>query len=178
VARAPADAATTNRKSKSKIMKTISLILAMFLTVAFSGPAAEAGRIPFNGTLEASETVQIFGDPPLFSVLGSGTATSTQLGQFTLLYTFIALNSQPKTTGASNFIAANGVDIIYTYISSGLATPTADPDVVSIVEMHTITGGTGRYANAKGSFTVNRLSNVVTGATTGSFNGTIKLKKH
>jgi len=157
-------------------MKTIILMTAMFLTVALSGSAAEAGRIPFNGTIEASESVQIFGDPPLFSVLGSGTATTTQLGQFTMLYTLIALESQEVAIGASNYIAANGVDIIYTYISSGVATPTGDPDVVSIVETETITGGTGRYADARGSFTLNRLANVVTGATTGSFNGTIILR--
>jgi hypothetical protein len=152
-------------------MKTISLLVAMFLTAALSGPAAEAGKISFNGTIEATETVQVFGDPLLFSVFGSGTATTTQLGQFTLLYTFIALNSEDVTIGASNYIAADG--IIYTY-STGLGSFTSDPDVVSIVEKHTISGGTGRYAGAKGSFTVNRLVNIVTGATyDGSFNGSI-----
>jgi hypothetical protein len=153
-------------------MKTKSLIAAMLLTAAVSGPAAEARRIPFNGTIEATETVQIFGDPPLFSVLGSGTATTTQLGQFTLLYTFIALESQEVAIGASNYIAANGIDIIYTY-ATGVGSPTPDPDVVSVAETHTISGGTGRYAGARGSFTLNRLVNVVTGATSGSFNGTI-----
>ena len=43
-----------------------------------SGPAAEAGRIPFNGTMEASETYQLFGDPPfMFFVNAGGTATTT-----------------------------------------------------------------------------------------------------
>ena len=142
----------------------------MFLTVALSGPAAEAGRIPFNGAIEASESQQTFGDPPLWSVLGSGTATTAQLGQFTVLYTFIALFSEEVAIGASNYIAADG--IIYTY-ATGVGTPTPDPDVVSIAETHTITGGTGRYADAKGSFTLNRLVNIVTGVTSGSFNGTI-----
>jgi hypothetical protein len=160
-------------------MKTKSLIAAMFLTAAVSGLAAEAGRIPFNGTIEANESMQIFGDPPLFSVLGSGTANTTQLGQFSVLYTFIALLSAIESgevaIGASNYIAADG--IIYTY-STGVGSPTGDPDVTSVVEMHTIAGGTGRYAGAKGSFTLNRLVNDVTGVSSGSFDGTIIVRGH
>ena len=37
----------------------------MFLTAALSGPAAEAGRIPFNGTIAANESYQLFGNPPI-----------------------------------------------------------------------------------------------------------------
>ena len=82
-------------------MKKIGLIAAMFLTVVLSGPAAEAGRIPFNGTMEASETYQLFGDPPfMFFVNAGGTATTTQLGQFTLVYTALAdLGGQENLTG-------------------------------------------------------------------------------
>jgi hypothetical protein len=158
-------------------MKTISLIAAMFLTAAFAGPAAEAGRIPFNGTIEASEINQFFGDPPFgFIVNAGGTATTTQLGQFTVAYSFVVLfiETVPNTApGASCYIAAaaNG-DTIQT-VSTGEPFNTPDPDVISIVETHTITGGSGRYAGAKGSFTLNRSLNLVTGATTGSFNGTI-----
>jgi hypothetical protein len=155
-------------------MKTKSLIAAMFLTAAVSGPAAEAGRIPFNGTMEASETYQLFGDPPFgFFVNAGGTATTTQLGQFTLLYTVLADLNSPTGEGFGRawFIAANGDSIFAS--STAVSGPTPDPDVFFIVETYTITGGRGRYADAKGSFTLNRSVNVVTGATTGSFNGTI-----
>jgi hypothetical protein len=46
-------------------MKTINLIAAMFFSVALSGPAADAGRIPLNGTMEASESYQSLPDPSL-----------------------------------------------------------------------------------------------------------------
>ena len=155
-------------------MKKIGLIAAMFLTVVLSGPAAEAGRIPFNGTMEASETYQLFGDPPfMFFVNAGGTATTTQLGQFTLVYTALADLNSPTGEGFGRawFIAANG-DSIFTS-STAVSGPTPDPDVFFIVETHTITGGRGRYADAKGSFTLDRLVNVVTGATSGSFDGSI-----
>lgn len=146
---------------------------AMSLTVALSGPGAEAGRVPFNGTMEASETYQLFGDPSfMFFVNAGGTATTTQLGQFTLVYTFLADLNSPTGDGFGRawFIAANG-DSIFTS-STAVSGPTGDPDVFFVDETHTITGGRGRYADAKGSFTLNRLVNVVTGATS-SFDGSI-----
>jgi hypothetical protein len=46
-----------------------------------------------------------------------------------------------------------------------------------VVEEHTITGGTGRFAGATGSFTLERLVSTVTGVTDGSFDGSILLQK-
>lgn len=154
-------------------MKTISLLAAIFLTAALSGPAAEAGKIPFNGTVAANESYQDFGDPPVgFFVNATGTATTT-LGQFTVLYTAIVLfsNDVPSAPGSSIYTDANGDRFFDS--DTGTSGPTTDPNVFSIVETHTITGGTGRYADAKGGFTVTRLVNVATGVTSGSFSGSI-----
>jgi hypothetical protein len=54
-----------------------------------------------------------------------------------------------------------------------LGTPTATPGIASIVETATITGGTGRFAGATGSFIVERLVDLINLETTGSFEGTI-----
>jgi hypothetical protein len=157
---------------KNRNMKTMSLLAVMFLTAALSGPAAEAGKIPFNGTIEANESHPLFGAPPfMFYVNGGGTLSTTQLGQFTVAYVGMVTFASRAGNGGYRIIAANG-DTIFTY-SWGQATVTADPDVVSIVETNTITGGTGLYEDAKGSFTVNRLANRTTGATSGSFDGSI-----
>jgi hypothetical protein len=163
-------------ENQNRNMKTISLIAAMFLTAVASGLAnGHPGRIPFSGTIEASESHLLFGVPPfMFFVNGGGTATTTQLGQFTVVYTGMVDFASRSGNGGYRIIAPDG-DTIFTY-SWGQATVTADPNVVSIVETNTITGGTGRYDDAEGSFTVHRLANRITGATSGSFDGSIRLR--
>jgi hypothetical protein len=55
--------------------------------------------------------------------------------------------------GSAQWKAANG-DIIYTAVQ-GAAIP--GPDYFTITEIHTVTGGTGRFSGAQGSFTVQRI---------------------
>ena len=69
-------------------------------------------------------------------------------------------------------VAANGDMLFTTIVAQGTPDPDT-PGVQRIVEIHTITGGTGRFAGAQGSFTVIRLVEGATGVTSGSFEGTI-----
>jgi hypothetical protein len=79
-------------------------------------------------------------------------------------------------------------DNMNTIIRSRISLPTATPSILlmsdrlnlritpgvdRIVEINTITGGTGRFEGAKGPFTLERLLGVTTGFTSGSFQGTI-----
>ncbi len=95
----------------------------------------------------------------------------THVGEFSFRYQLTVNLANGTATGAAQLIAANG-DAIYTTVA-GSSEPTATPGVVSITEINTITGGTGRFAGAQGSFTVERLLNQGTGLTSGSFHGTI-----
>ena len=158
-------------------MKTITRtsiylpIAAMLLTAALTGPAVAAEKlVPFSGSLQAHESVVFQGGPPpgTFLVDGSGGGIATHLGRFTLTW---------KCTldiighGPIQFIAANGDKIFIEGVGRG--EPTDTPGVFRITEINTITGGTGRFANAKGSFTVERLTDLNTGFTSGSFHGAI-----
>ncbi len=76
-----------------------------------------------------------------------------------------------SSVGAITVVAANG-DVIFA-TQTGQGDPTPDPDIFSIVEVSTITPGTGRFADATGTFTITRLVDLTTGDSSGSFNGTI-----
>jgi hypothetical protein len=56
---------------------------------------------------------------------------------------------------------------------TGDATPTTTPGPLSIVEDYTITGGTGRFADATGTFRLESTLNQATGVSTGTFSGAI-----
>jgi len=112
------------------------------------------------------------GPPPTsLSVNGSATGIATHLGRFTATYQVNVDLSNGSGIGSLQLIAANGDKIFTTLVGQG--TPTGTPGINRIVEVNTITGGSGRFANAKGSFTVERLLDLTTGFTSDSFNGTI-----
>jgi hypothetical protein len=165
-------------------IKRISLMTAIFLTVALVSSAVAAGVIPINGTIAGSESDAPFPNPAEgFYVNGSVTSTDTQLGPFTLFYSvpvdFAFLGTPPGNAGASRLIvgdAANGDSILTCLIGNnpGLC---ANGDF-HVVETDTIIGGTGRYAGARGSFTMDRCLNLVTGETSGTISGTIVVRGH
>ena len=126
-------------------------------------------EVPFKGRLEGTATITP-GTPPFLSVLIEGTGNATQLGRFTVEIPHLVNTTNRTSTGTYEFTAANGDTLTAGF--TGQATLTA-PGILSVVETATITGGTGRFAGATGSFTVERLFNQVTGLTTGSFEGTI-----
>jgi hypothetical protein len=134
-----------------------------------AGVLSNDQEVPFKGRLEGTATITP-GTPPFVSVSIEGTGNATLLGRFTVANLHVVNTTNRTATGTYEFTAANGDTLTAGF--TGQATPTA-PGVLSIVETATITGGTGRFADATGSFTVERLFNQVTGMTTGSFEGTI-----
>ena len=177
---ASSDLETKNNNRKAKrnmktIMKTVLCLqmTAVLLTVALAGPAAAGKRVPFHGSIQGVE-IGVFQFPKGF-VDGSGSGRATHLGRFTVTYELEVDLIAHETFGSSLFTAANG-DSLATDIT-GLGTPTENPDVVSVVEVHTITGGTGRFADATGNFIRTYFLDLVTGVTSGSFNGTIGFGK-
>ena len=163
-------------------IKRISLMTAIFLTVALVSSTMEAGVIQINGTITGSESGAPFPDPAEgIYVNGSVTSTDTALGPFTLVYSipveFAFANTPPGNAGGSRFIvgdAANGDSILACFlgINSGLC---ANGDLRH-VDPWTIIGGTGRYAGARGRFTMDRCVNLATGETSGTINGTIVVR--
>ena len=135
------------------------------LTLVVSAVAAET---PFKGTVDAVETGTV--EFPIRSITREGTGTATYLGRYTELITMEINLLTMSSTGAATFTAANGDTLTATV--AGQATRTS-PTTLSIVEVYTITGGTGRFADATGGFTLESTVDQPTGVSSGSFSGTI-----
>jgi hypothetical protein len=146
---------------------------AVLLTAALAGPAVAEELVPFNGTLQVQEFPSPGPPPPTGTLLldGTGGGNATHLGLFTLTSHFTVNLADLTASGPVHFIAANGDDIFTTAVES--AVPTMKAGYFQITELHIITGGTGRFANAQGHFTVVRVENFNTGASSGSFQGII-----
>jgi hypothetical protein len=142
---------------------------AMLLTSALAVPAAAEKQVPFSGSMQGHETDVVH--PPTLSVDGSAAGIATHLGRFTVTYAVTVNLATSSGTGSAHLIAANGDSIFTTLV--GQAEPTDTPGVNRIVEINTVTGGTGRFTGASGSFTMERLVELETGSTSGSFHGTI-----
>jgi hypothetical protein len=146
------------------------LALAVVVVLGLSGPAAAGEPVPFKGSFEGDVTVSPL-TPPFVQVDVDATGNATQLGEFTLAIPHKVNRADRTAVGTYEFTAANG-DMLFADFT-GTATPTAIPGVLYIEETATITGGTGRFAGATGSFTCERLFDMVAGTTIGSFEGTI-----
>jgi hypothetical protein len=77
-----------------------------------------------------------------------------------------------SSTGTATFTAANGDTLTASVV--GQATPTT-PGMISVVEVYTITGGTGRFVHTTGTFTLHNTANQATGVSSGTLSGSIVL---
>jgi hypothetical protein len=147
------------------------LALAVIAVLRLAGPAAAGEQVPFHGKLEGDVTRTVV--PPLVLVEIDAAGTATQLGHFALDIPHIVDTTTRTAVGSYQFTAANG-DTLYAEFT-GLATPTDTPGVLYIEEIATITGGTGRFAGATGSFVAERWYDTIAGTTVGYFEGTISM---
>jgi hypothetical protein len=153
-------------KTPHPLFAVLLIGLAVLLTIAAVG--AMAAETPFKGSASAVETgVTVF---PSRSVTREGGGTATYLGHFServvMQINLLTLHG----TGLATFTAANG-DILAATVD-GQATRTG-PTQLATVEVYTITGGTGRFADATGTFTLENALEQTTGASSGTFSGAI-----
>jgi hypothetical protein len=145
------------------------LALAVLVILGLTGPAGAQQQVPFKGSFEGDVTVAPLA-PPFLQVDVEAMGKATHLGRFTLDIPHVVNRANGTAVGSYEFTAANGDTLTANF--TGSAVPIA-PGVLYIEEIVIITGGTGRFAGATGSFTVERLYDTVAGMTEGSFEGTI-----
>jgi len=152
-------------------MFVASFALAVLAAVGLASSVVAGDQVPFKGTLEGSFTVIPVLAPAINRLLDA-TGQATQLGDFTYYFPHSVDRSVIPATGVgySTFTAANG-DQVFAFVTGEAAL--VMPGVLLAVENGTILGGTGRFANASGSFVMERLIDTVNLTTIGSFEGTI-----
>jgi hypothetical protein len=129
-------------------------------------------EVPFKGSGEGVVTARTPLTPSFVSLLTEATGNATHLGRFTVEIAHVVNTVARTVTGSYEFTAANG-DTLIADVTGPYAPTLENPRVLLGVETATVTGGTGRFAGATGSFTVERLLNLDTFLTTVSFEGTI-----
>ena len=148
--------------------------LALLAVLALAGHAAAEGQekqVPFRGRLEGIVATVTPLTPPFVAVTLEGEGNATQLGHFDVSSSIVANEADGTAVGTYEFRAANGDTLTADYTES--FTPTDVPGVFSDVITANITGGTGRFAGATGSFVAYRVADHVTGIVSDSFEGTI-----
>jgi hypothetical protein len=124
-----------------------------------------ASNLPFKGTLQATETGI---DQVVHHLVGSGEAT--ELGHFAYA---AEISVDPVSTdgaGTVTWTAANGDQLLANTAGTVIG---ADFPIITIQETQTIAGGTGGFADASGTVILVRTLNLDTGATSGSWTGTL-----
>jgi len=152
------------------------LVLAFLATLGLAGPAAAQQQVPFHGVFEGDYTVTPIPGTPTAELVVSASGTGSQVGAFELEIPHLVNFATASATGDYLMTAANGDMVFGTFI--GHATPIGtDGHYATLVEEVTITGGTGRFEGATGSFTAMRLIDRVNLLTIGSYDGTISNRR-
>ena len=144
-------------------------LIALGLVLTLAGPVSAGDQVPFRGTMSGTAAIKPL-DPPIVSVLLQTSGNATQLGRFTLEAPHVVNQATMTAVGTYVFTAASGATLTATL--SGSASMVA-PGVLAISETATITRGTGRFADATGSFSTERTFFLTTGETHGTFQGWI-----
>jgi len=148
------------------------LALAVLAVLGLAGPAAAGDEVPFKGSFAGERTERTVLTPTTVLDRWDMAGTATQLGKFEMVtWAEVDFSTLPVTgVGTATLVAANG-DLVYADVTGH--SEFVEPGVVRIIEYGVITGGTGRFADATGSYTSSRLTSLITNETAGSFEGSI-----
>jgi hypothetical protein len=140
-------------------------------TVTAPDATTKVDRLLFNGTVQSTETsVTVF---PTVSTTATGSGNAAELGAFTIYYQVEISLLDLSSTESAQFIGTNGDSLRAEAV--GQATENRTPGMLNVVDIYKITGGTGRFDGARGTFTLNRLVSVTTGAASSTFEGYLLL---
>jgi hypothetical protein len=143
--------------------------------------ARNGSALPFRGSFtgQTSGTVNCppTCPPTTLTVRGTDEGSASHLGRFTAAVEEVVDIATTTSTGTIEFTAANGDRLLATTVGEEVGfTP---PNISHIEATATISGGSGRFAGASGTFTI-RFTQIIdfasgTATVSGSFEGSIDL---
>jgi hypothetical protein len=138
---------------------------------AVEGVPGKTTRLPFKGMMQSNETYSTAFYTMFVTANGSGDAN--ELGRFTVNYQMEANLRDMSVSESVTFAGKNGDSLQASAV--GQAFEDRTPGMFKVVEIYTITGGTGRFKDAGGTLTMNRLLSIEAGIASSSFEGYILL---
>lgn len=124
-------------------------VVSVLFVVASVAPAFAADAVPFKGTWTGSTISAVPLTADQVFVVADGPGQATIVGKFVLTVPHITFLSTGGVEGTQVFVAANGDTLTATF--AGALAPNADGNLEGILPA-TISGGSGRFANASGSY--------------------------
>jgi hypothetical protein len=152
----------------SPARRLTGLIILAALTLPMQ--AAAHDLVPFHAAEHGA--FQILGPcgPDGMRIDVTGTGQGTQLGTYRARYRECFTPATGGVTdGSFTLTAANGDTLTGTY--RGRVSTTGDPAVIAFADPGSITGGTGRFADARGTVTQSGVANLSTGEYTATLSG-------
>jgi hypothetical protein len=138
-------------------------------------PLASLVALPFRGTESASHTSSYDPQTNTAHIHLVGTGTATHLGRYTVVSDIVVSAMTLAGTERITLTAANGDVLTAEATVQGM--PSGDGVTLNALSSATITGGTGRFAGATGSFTLGRVNLAPDRFSSGSFDGTIRFDR-
>jgi len=139
--------------------------------------ATAAPELPFSGTISGTTRAR-FPAPGTLEITLEGAGTASHLGHFEMTGVDTGRFPDPVATGTWMLTAANQDQLFAKTESRG---EPIDERTDRVTTTATISGGTGRFAGATGSFTVIfigiRDESTASGSFSGSFEGHLDLKR-
>lgn len=162
---------------KSLLVFALALIFLVPLArTVVAAPAADrlpakTTRLLFKGTMQSNETYSTVS--PMLYVTANGSGESTSLGTFTVSYHTEVNLLDFSEAETAHFAGSNGDSLQAK--AAGQSIEDRTPGMYNVIEIYTITGGTGQFAGASGTFTLKRLVSRTVGVASSSFEGYILL---
>jgi hypothetical protein len=166
---------TQRRLTMNKRAPILVILFASIASITLSATSALASTaVPFVGSSENQAISAVPVDPEHVFVTTVGEGQATHLGHFTFVSPHLSGLIDFSINGTQIITAANG-DELHTTLSGNLHPVVDGTGHVFLVGdiAGTITGGTGRFSNATGSFTFSIVFDTLTAHSFSEINGTV-----